>query len=1237
MPPANRLFVPPTEEIRDGKARLLARLPQLQGEPALADDTNPTDPTELAGPGDTGVGREPGGADDDPRYEFGEVFARGGLGVVRRGHDHRLGRPVAIKELLRDSPTAARRFALEAAITARLQHPGIVPLYDLGWYGPGKPYYCMKLVDGESLEAKIAGCPDLPARLRLLEHVVAVADAIAYAHDQEIIHRDIKPANVLVGKFGETVVIDWGLAKDLSGRVLETLETPEDDGDDDGLARLRSDMTEAGTVMGTLRYMPPEQARGETVDARSDVYSLGALLYHVLAGEPPFVDTDRDALVNAVLTGSRAPLRALDPAIPSGLIAIATRAQALSPEDRYASAADFAEDLRRFQAGRLVEAHQYSLGELARRWVRRHRFVLGVSTVALAIVGGVGVNAALEVRAQQRRAAASEAASQAQVRAVEERTQAALRESYLGSLNRGGYVELQTLDDPLRALPLLNEVYRERPDDLHLRELIAIAARPADAFAWRVGGHSLGVEALAVSRDGALAASADGHDVRVWDAVSGQPITTIDGVDKRIGDLKFSPDGQRLVASSFAGEVWSWAPRTGELRSHAPGTEETWYSFPISPDTTWFARNVVGSHGIEIVDVARGEVVRALPETDASALDWSADSRTLAVDASKGYELWEVATGTLLSRHAFEGDHVYGGMSRGGNGKLLADGHARFVQVSKGRVYVRDTSGVELVLEGDIADPFDRDSDYQFVLDPGGAWIVIAGPDGHVDLWELPSGKRRFRVKHGCMAFNGIRLSADGARVATASVEGVVRIMDVKNGTLLARFDGHDGGASTVAFTPRGDGLISGSQGGSVYRWRADAQGLTTRLDGALLATRDDAGAVVTREASGVVSVRTLRDDAEPVELPGAAGAVAASFSRDGERLAVAVKRDDELVLELRSATSGALQGEVPLAMESVSRALPWSEDGRLVVASSRRGSSDLVVVDVEKQAVAKRIMVGFPIGARVVHASGRLVLDEMTFAPPQFVQHIWNTRTWEQIAARPGSSRGAVSWDNHAQTVTAHTGQGGAPELLDLETGQVLHALRDEANPLPEVALGHRYEFSHDDALVGSAHVDGTIRLWSTASGALHATLRGHGSNVRRFSMDPAGPRLVSCSSDGTAIVWNSETGARSVTLDPASVALNEVQFTPDGAHVVASGVDASTHVWHIETGRLITRVAGVAQLGDNALARPGGSLLTWDSAREVGYVWDLAPEQRSAEQLDALIAARVPWVLERGELRPR
>ena len=108
-------------------------------------------------------------------------------------------------------------------------------------------------------------------------------------------------------------------------------------------------------------------------------------------------------------------------------------------------------------------------------------------------------------------------------------------------------------------------------------------------------------------------------------------------------------------------------------------------------------------------------------------------------------------------------------------------------------------------------------------------------------------------------------------------------------------------------------------------------------------------------------------------------------------------------------------------------------------------------------------------------------------------------------------------------------------------------------------------------------------------------------------------------------------------MTLDPASVALNAVQFTPDGAHVVASGVDASTHVWHIGTGRLITRVAGVAQLGDNALARPGGSLLTWDSAREVGYVWDFAPEQRSAEQLDALIAARVPWVLERGELRPR
>lgn len=317
---------------------------------------------------------------DSERYLFGEVFAAGGIGVVRRGEDRRLGRVVAIKELQHSNPQAQQRFALEAAITARLQHPGIVPLYDLGWKSADEPYYCMKLVDGESLEAKIRQAGDLSQRLRLIEHVIAVADAIAYAHSQQIIHRDLKPANVLIGRFGETVVIDWGLAKDLSGEItaeLLDLAGPARSGSDD------QGMTEAGTVMGTLRYMPPEQAAGKAVDERSDVYALGAILYHVLTGQPPFAHMQRAVALIHVIEGQIAAVRALAPTAPRELAAIAHRALAREPSDRYASAAAFAEDLRRFQTGRLVSAHSYSLREAARLWFRRHRVKITVVFVLL--------------------------------------------------------------------------------------------------------------------------------------------------------------------------------------------------------------------------------------------------------------------------------------------------------------------------------------------------------------------------------------------------------------------------------------------------------------------------------------------------------------------------------------------------------------------------------------------------------------------------------------------------------------------------------------------------------------------------------------------------------------------------------------------------------------------------------------------------------------------------------------
>src|SRR6185369_10366378 len=180
----------------------------------------------------------------------------------------KLGRDIAIKELISRSALNEVRFMREALITARLEHPGIVPVYEAGYWPDGTPFYAMKLVAGRSLRDLLIECKTIDDRIPLLHHVIAVADAIAYAHGRNIIHRDVKPSNVIIGDFGETVVIDWGLAKNLSASDEPPLErSPWRP----ARAVQGDELTSAGTVLGTPAYMPPEQRRGEPVDQRADV------------------------------------------------------------------------------------------------------------------------------------------------------------------------------------------------------------------------------------------------------------------------------------------------------------------------------------------------------------------------------------------------------------------------------------------------------------------------------------------------------------------------------------------------------------------------------------------------------------------------------------------------------------------------------------------------------------------------------------------------------------------------------------------------------------------------------------------------------------------------------------------------------------------------------------------------------------------------------------------------------
>lgn len=319
------------------------------------------------------------------RYVLDREIGHGGMGRVFAGRDLRLDRTVAIKMVRSQDAALAVRFEREVKLAARLQHPGVVPVYDAGFWPSGEPFLVMKLVLGQSLARVIKDADTRADRLALLPQVIAAAEAVAYAHDQGIVHRDLKPSNILVGAFGETVVVDWGLAKDLRAgesdlRADEDLRArqsdlplpaPRGEGRGEGSARERAaGDTATGAVVGTPSYMAPEQAAGQPVDPRADVYALGAILHYVLAGTPP----------------QTAPLAALEPRLPPDLRAIVDKALATDPTRRYPSAFELADDLKRFAGGQLVAARRYSPLNRAARFVTQHPIAVAVAAAALLVV-----------------------------------------------------------------------------------------------------------------------------------------------------------------------------------------------------------------------------------------------------------------------------------------------------------------------------------------------------------------------------------------------------------------------------------------------------------------------------------------------------------------------------------------------------------------------------------------------------------------------------------------------------------------------------------------------------------------------------------------------------------------------------------------------------------------------------------------------------------------------------------
>ncbi len=311
-------------------------------------------------------------------YRLGERIASGGMATIYKAEDTRLNRTVAVKVLSSTNCTDEfiARMSQEAKVIASLEHPGIVPIHDFGRLPDGRVFYVMKYVEGKTLESFVESEPSLTARLRVFQKVV---EAVSFAHSRQIIHRDLKPANIMVGAYGEVLVMDWGIAAQLESKsrspirkvvdfVLE--QTSKQEGEEIDTAH--------GTLLGTPAFMSPEQARGESemIGQRSDIYSLGAVLYFLLTGRPPFQGTSAQEIAERAAAGELIPPREVDRSIQKQIEAVCLKAMAVEPDARYQTSTELSADVTSYLDGSPVSAYRENLFERSNRWIARNQFIM---------------------------------------------------------------------------------------------------------------------------------------------------------------------------------------------------------------------------------------------------------------------------------------------------------------------------------------------------------------------------------------------------------------------------------------------------------------------------------------------------------------------------------------------------------------------------------------------------------------------------------------------------------------------------------------------------------------------------------------------------------------------------------------------------------------------------------------------------------------------------------------------
>ncbi len=1016
------------------------------------------------------------------RYrQLGEI-ARGGMGAILRVRDEALDRELAMKVVLGEDPTEpgspapvgplTRRFLVEAKITARLDHPGVVPVHELGADEQGRPYFTMKLIRGGQTLAEVfrrAHGDDPEFTLpRVVQIFVRILEALAFAHQKGIIHRDLKPANVMVGDFGEVYVMDWGLAK-VVGEADEPLNLP---GRPEGAA---TGLTEAGQILGTPAYMPIEQARNEALDARADVYAVGAMLYEFLGGVHPFGDRGQTVTTGQILvglvTGPPAALAGLAPRAPPEILSIVNKAMARERTDRYATAAEFARDLRSFVEGRVVRAHEAGAWAEIRKWIGRNRALAGASATALLLlVAGLVASITLGLKADRERDAARRYAYRATIGAAsadlvnQDLYAARLRLTQAPEDLRGwewrhlfGRLDesLQVFEGtgmafaPSGALRVIDPAGVVREYDLSRgtsRELARVAREGAEAWVSSDGDAVCSVRERPGERDT--------YDVSFADLGGGAAAPT---VTLRIWDRKWNR-GFRMPNFIYTG-----LDRRVHVRDAYSGAEMIPASLRDGPEAVLMAiasgpgggdgRFLLVQQGSEALafDV---EADRILLRTgypryarpSAMALD-PAHARLALLGEDGGVEIREVATGGVTAFGRVEAHAQEGFVCFDPTGRMLATGGKdRAV-----RLFDSATGALIRTLRGHMR-PVEEGA-----FTPDGEYLVTRDAGSEVRVWAARGTDPTVFRGHASYIY-AVAFSPDGSRVYSGGWDGFVdqggalRIWDVATGTPVAALGDAADGSCIFSLALTRDGKRIVATGGVRPEFRG----------GPLRVWDAETGRIVT-ECPGTYRALCLHPDGRrAVGLQ-----FGASFESEGD------------VFHVLDIGSGALLGSFlpkPVVWAAYSVDPACSPDGHWIATSSA-DATEVILWDAATCREDRRLALGGGQLASITFSpDGTRLLTTATDES----WSVWEVATGARITMQTGTGNEVLTGKFAPDGRWILT--GGRDRMLRLWDARTF----EEIARLP----GHddyikSVDASHDGEILATASGDRTVRIWQTRTAA--------------------------------------------------------------------------------------------------------------------------------------------------------